>query len=103
MKKAYDLAVPNIRLPNTDTVTGVVILSWCEFGQNSDSGQWAFAGLAMRSSQDQGSHKNEEKMYEDHSHFIRNKLLFWNTVITDRLLALSTGRPCTVSSAAYVV
>jgi hypothetical protein len=97
MKKAYDLAVPNIRLPNTDTVTALLLLSWCEFGQNSDSGQWAFAGLAMRSSQDQGFHHNAEDMYEDHAHFVRNKLLFWGTVITDRLLAFSTGRPCTVS------
>jgi hypothetical protein len=97
MKKAYDLTVPNIRLPNTDSVTALLLMSWCEFGQNSESGQWGFSGLAMRMSQDQGFHKNTDVMYEDHAHFVRNKLLFWSTVITDRLLAFSTGRPCSVS------
>ncbi len=74
VKKAYELVVPNIRLPNTDLVTALLILSWCEFGQNSDSGQWGFSDLAMRMSQDQGFHRNEEIMYEDQAHFVRNKV-----------------------------
>lgn len=34
------LLVPALRLPGTDAVTSLLLLSQCEFGQNSESGYW---------------------------------------------------------------
>lgn len=45
---------------------------------------------------DLGFFTNTDEMYEDYSHFVRTKNLAWSLFVTDRLLALSTGRPCTV-------
>lgn len=38
--KAMQLLVPAIRLPTTDAITSLLLLSQCEFGQNSESGYW---------------------------------------------------------------
>jgi hypothetical protein len=38
--KAMQLLVPALRLPTTDAVTSLLLLSQCEFGQNSESGYW---------------------------------------------------------------
>ena len=45
---------------------------------------------------DLGFFSNTDEMYEDYAHFVRTKNLLWSLFMTDRLLALSTGRPCTV-------
>jgi hypothetical protein len=56
-----------------------------------------YAGLAIRMAEDIGIHKNIEAIYyEDPGHRIRARLLFWSLFLTDRLLAWSTGRQCTV-------
>lgn len=39
-EKAMQLLVPALRLPGTDAVTSLLLLSQCEFGQNSESGHW---------------------------------------------------------------
>lgn len=54
-----------------------------------------FLGSDLRSI-DLGFFKDSEEMYEDHSHFVRNSKLAWNIFLFDRLLALSTGRPCLI-------
>jgi len=55
-----------------------------------------FSGLAIRMAVDLGFFSNTDEMYEDYAHFVRTKNLLWSLFMTDRLLALSTGRPCTV-------
>jgi hypothetical protein len=46
-----------------------------------------------------GSEKDAPlELYEDKDHYTRNKLLFWSLFVQDRLLSLSTGRLCTVST-----
>jgi hypothetical protein len=40
MKKAAELLVPLLSLPTTDGVTGLLVLAWVQYGQNSESGFW---------------------------------------------------------------
>jgi hypothetical protein len=123
LAKAHELVVPLLRMPTTDGVTGLLLLAWAEHGQNSESGFWVrlnslssfcsnqrahaltcrswhplqqFSGLAIRMAVDLGFFSNTDEMYEDYAHFVRTKNLLWSLFMTDRLLALSTGRPCTV-------
>ncbi|KAJ9119052.1 hypothetical protein QFC22_003543 [Naganishia vaughanmartiniae] len=95
-EKAMQLLVPALRLPTTDAVTSLLLLSQCEFGQNSESGYWHLMGLAIRMAEHLGSYKDAPEIFEDKDHYTRNKLLFWSLFVQDRLLSLSTGRLCTI-------
>ncbi|KAJ9105963.1 hypothetical protein QFC19_003298 [Naganishia cerealis] len=95
-EKAMQLLVPALRLPTTDAVTSLLLLSQCEFGQNSESGYWHLMGLAIRMAEHLGSYKDAPEIFEDKDHYTRNKLLFWSLFVQDRLLSLSTGRICTI-------
>ncbi|KAK0447392.1 fungal-specific transcription factor domain-containing protein [Desarmillaria tabescens] len=94
--KAQELIIPLLHLPTTDVVTGLLLLSWANFGQNSESGLWQYSGIAIRMALDLGLHEISE-IYESLAHVVRTRLLFWNLFITDRILAFSTGRPPSIS------
>ncbi|GHJ88959.1 hypothetical protein NliqN6_5361 [Naganishia liquefaciens] len=94
--KAMELLVPALRLPTTDAITSLLLLSQCEFGQNSESGYWHVLGLAIRMAEHMGSYKDAPEIFEDKDHYTRNKLLLWSLFVQDRLLSLSTGRLCTI-------
>ncbi|KAK7036707.1 hypothetical protein VNI00_011372 [Paramarasmius palmivorus] len=95
--KAQELIIPLLHLPTTDVVTGLLLLAWANYGQNSDSGLnipvWPL-----------GWHLTSDYMklviseiYESLAHVVRTRLLFWSLFITDRILAFSTGRPPSIS------
>ncbi|KAL0572139.1 hypothetical protein V5O48_009817 [Marasmius crinis-equi] len=94
--KAQELIIPLLHLPTTDVVTGLLLLAWANYGQNSDSGLWQYSGMAIRMALDLGLHEVSE-IYETLAHVVRTRLLFWSLFITDRILAFSTGRPPSIS------
>ncbi|EIM87625.1 uncharacterized protein STEHIDRAFT_168323 [Stereum hirsutum FP-91666 SS1] len=91
---AWTLAMPLMRLPSRDIAAGLLLLSWAEFGENSESGLWNFAGLGMRMAIDLGLHKTTEDVDGD---VCDGNLLFWSLYIMDRLLSLGTGRTVTIT------
>jgi hypothetical protein len=93
--KAQELFVPLLHLPSSDVTTGLIMLAWANFGQNSESGLWQYTGIAIRMAIDLGIHEVSE-IYESPAHMIRSRLLFWTLFITDRFLAFSTGRPSSI-------
>ncbi|KAK1222253.1 hypothetical protein PQX77_014886 [Marasmius sp. AFHP31] len=94
--KAQELIIPLLHLPTTDVVTGLLLLAWANYGQNSDSGLWQYSGMAIRMALDLGLHEVSE-IYETLAHVVRTRLLFWSLFVTDRILAFSTGRPPSIS------
>ncbi|KAK7053001.1 hypothetical protein VNI00_004322 [Paramarasmius palmivorus] len=93
---AWRLALPLLRLPSTDVVAGLLLLSWAEFGENSESGLWNFSGLAIRMALDLGLHKFVETPSTQTDDVCCGKLLFWCLFIMDRILAFGTGRGVTI-------
>ncbi|EIW70119.1 hypothetical protein TREMEDRAFT_29634 [Tremella mesenterica DSM 1558] len=93
--KAQELIIPLLHLPTYDVTTGLLLLSWANFGQNSESGLWQFSGMAARMSEDLGIHENSE-IYESPAHVVRTRLLFWSLFVTDRIVAFATGRPASI-------
>ncbi|KAJ6590571.1 fungal-specific transcription factor domain-containing protein [Mycena vulgaris] len=111
--KAQELIIPLLHLPTTDCVTGLLLLAWANYGQNSESGLWQYSGMAIRMALDLGLHEISE-IYESEAHVVRTRLLFWSLFITvsahalslaapltrphqDRILAFSNGRPPSIS------
>ncbi|KAJ7736742.1 fungal-specific transcription factor domain-containing protein [Mycena maculata] len=94
--KAQELIIPLLHLPTTDCVTGLLLLAWANYGQNSESGLWQYSGMAIRMALDLGLHQISE-IYESEAHLVRTRLLFWSLFITDRILAFSNGRPPSIS------
>lgn len=90
--KAQELIIPLLHLPTTDVVTGLLLLAWANYGQNSESGLWQYSGMAFRMAADLGIHEVSE-IYETAAHVVRTRLLFWSLFVTDRILSFSTGRP----------
>ncbi|OZJ04492.1 hypothetical protein BZG36_02667 [Bifiguratus adelaidae] len=93
--KAQLLAVDLLHLPTHDVVTGLLLLAWAHYGQNSESGFWQYSGIAIRMAIDLGLHKNSE-LYESPAHVVRTRLLFWSLFITDRVLSFVTGRVASI-------
>ncbi len=94
--KAQELIVPLLHLPASDVETGLLLLAWACYGQNSESGQWQYSGMAIRMAIDLGHHEVSD-LYESPAHVIRTKLLFWSLFITDRIVAFAIGRPASIA------
>ena len=93
--KAQELIIPLVHLPTTEVTTGLLMLAWANYGQNSESGLWQYSGMSIRMGIDIGIHENSE-VYESPAHVIRTRHLFWTLFITDRVVAFSTGRPASI-------
>lgn len=93
--KAQELLVPLVHLPTTEATTGLLMLAWANYGQNSESGLWQYSGMSIRMGIDIGIHENSE-VYESPAHVIRTRHLFWTLFITDRVVAFATGRPASI-------
>lgn len=89
--KAQELATPLIHLPATETLTGLLFLSWAYYGQNSESGLWQYSGMAFRMAIDIGINEVIE-IYDSPAHMIRCRHLWWSLFVVDRVIAFSTGR-----------
>ncbi|TIC36372.1 hypothetical protein E3Q08_04330 [Wallemia mellicola] len=98
MQQANSLLIELLRLPTTDTVSGLLLLSYCEFGQNSESGLWQFSGMAIRMAFDLGlQNSTDDSLFESPEEARRARLLFWTLFVMDRVLAFGTGRPSSMS------
>ena len=93
--KAQELIIPLLHLPTYDVVTGLLLLAWANFGQNSESGLWQYSGMAFRMAIDLGVHEVSE-IYESQAHLVRTRLLFWSLFVADRIIAFATGRPASI-------
>ncbi|KAF9040283.1 hypothetical protein BDZ89DRAFT_1060712 [Hymenopellis radicata] len=94
---AWTLVPPLLRLPSMDVVGGLLLLSWAEFGENSESGLWNFTGLAIRMALDLGLHTGELESETSDDDVCEGKLLFWCCFLMDRVLAFGTGRSVTIA------
>jgi hypothetical protein len=81
MTRAQELLIPLLHLPTHDVVTGLLLLAWAAYGQNSESGLWQFSGMAIRMAIDLGLHELQE-VYESAAHVKRTRLLLWSLFIT---------------------
>ncbi|TIB34834.1 hypothetical protein E3P86_02773 [Wallemia ichthyophaga] len=98
IQQANTLLIELLRLPTTDTVAGLLLLSYCEFGQNSESGLWQFSGMAIRMAFDLGLHNSTvDALFESPDEARRARLLFWTLFVMDRVLSFGTGRPSSMS------
>ncbi|KIY44665.1 hypothetical protein FISHEDRAFT_67380 [Fistulina hepatica ATCC 64428] len=103
--RAQELIIPLLHLPTTDSVTGLLLLAWANYGQNSESGLWTIhqisSRMAIRMALDLGLHEAgilfNSEIYESAAHVVRTRLLFWSLFVTDRILSFSTGRPVSIS------
>ncbi|KAG7452007.1 uncharacterized protein BT62DRAFT_926217 [Guyanagaster necrorhizus] len=95
IEAAWSLVPPLLRLPSTDVVGGLILLSWAEFGESSESGLWNFSGLAIRMAVDIGLHKTDIESPDDED-VCDGKILFWCLFVMDRVLAFGTGRSVTI-------
>ncbi|KAG6902386.1 hypothetical protein C0995_000591 [Termitomyces sp. Mi166 len=112
---SQEMIIVLIHLPTTDVVTGLLLLAWATYGQNSESGLWQYSGMAIRMAMDLGLHEVtnvclnnlNRRLNDDHlhqvfepylskAHVTRARLLFWSLFVTDRILAFTTGRPPTI-------
>ena len=93
--KAQELIVPLLHIPTNDVATGLLLLAWASFGQNSESGLWQYSGMAIRMAIDLGIFEVSE-IYESAAHVVRTRLLFWSLFVTDRIVAFSAGRPASI-------
>ncbi|SPO49142.1 uncharacterized protein PSANT_06833 [Moesziomyces antarcticus] len=98
-ERAKSYMMSSITLPSVTTVATLVLLAWHEFGVNSDSGLWMFAGMAIRMSIDLGLHRRAKNNWftaaprADANDLIQPQPLFWCVFILDRTLSIGTGRP----------
>ncbi|GAC71199.1 hypothetical protein PANT_1d00044 [Moesziomyces antarcticus T-34] len=98
-ERAKSYMMSSITLPSVTTVATLVLLAWHEFGVNSDSGLWMFAGMAIRMSIDLGLHRRAKNNWfaaaprADAGDLIQPQPLFWCVFILDRTLSIGTGRP----------
>lgn len=99
-EKAKSYMMSSITLPSVTTVATLVLLAWHEFGVNSDSGLWMFAGMALRMSIDLGLHRKAKKNWfaalpaaDPTGELIEPQQLFWCVFNLDRTLSIGTGRP----------
>lgn len=82
MQQANTLLIELLRLPTTDTVAGLLLLSYCEFGQNSESGLWQFSGMAIRMAFDLGlQNSTDDSLFESPEEARRARLLFWTLFV----------------------
>lgn len=95
IEQAQNLIIPLLHLPAYDTITGLHLLAWASYGLDSESGLWQFASMAYRMATDLGIHENSE-IFETPAHVVRTRLLFWGLLVTDRIIAIGTGRRTTI-------
>ncbi|KAG5721563.1 hypothetical protein E4T56_gene13052 [Termitomyces sp. T112] len=93
--KAQEMIIVLVHLPTTDVVTGLLLLAWASYGQNSEGGLWQYSGMAIRMAMDLGLYEVFEPCLSE-AHVTRARLLFWSLFVTDRILAFKTGRPPTI-------
>ncbi|KAL8821163.1 MAG: hypothetical protein Q9223_000763 [Gallowayella weberi] len=57
LERAKSLLIPLLGIPSCDVIAGMVLLSFAEFGNNSEAGMWMFTGMALRMAQEIGLHR----------------------------------------------
>ncbi|KAL8641282.1 MAG: hypothetical protein Q9228_001886 [Teloschistes exilis] len=57
LERAKGLLLPLLGIPSCDVISGMVLLSLAEFGNNSEAGMWMFTGMALRMAQEIGLHR----------------------------------------------
>ncbi|KAI4195178.1 MAG: hypothetical protein LQ350_007352 [Teloschistes chrysophthalmus] len=57
LERAKGLLLPLLGIPSCDVISGLVLLSLAEFGNNSEAGMWMFTGMALRMAQEIGLHR----------------------------------------------
>ncbi|KAJ7512876.1 fungal-specific transcription factor domain-containing protein [Mycena galericulata] len=98
----YDLAVValNISIPlNVDTIPAVQTLHLMALyflstrGESGGDSAWQLLGMAMRSIQAQGCHRDGSRWGLPHRELEERRRVFWETHIYDRLQSFTFGRP----------
>ncbi|EFP86484.2 uncharacterized protein PGTG_12440 [Puccinia graminis f. sp. tritici CRL 75-36-700-3] len=107
-RRAKLLCLPHLSLPSLDTTFTLLLLAYCEFGREKDSGLWMWSGLAFRMATDLGLHKSSSAIQEpssvssptatswDQSEAGLRQRIFWSCYHLDRLISSGTGRVATL-------
>ncbi|WAQ88385.1 hypothetical protein PtA15_9A512 [Puccinia triticina] len=110
-RRAKLLCLPHLSLPSLDTTFTLLLLAYCEFGREKDSGLWMWSGLAFRMATDLGLHKSSSALqgYQepssssspagtswDQSEAGLRQQIFWCCYHLDRLISSGTGRVVTL-------
>ncbi|KAH9448133.1 hypothetical protein Pst134EB_022119 [Puccinia striiformis f. sp. tritici] len=110
-RRAKLLCLPHLSLPSLDTTFTLLLLAYCEFGREKDSGLWMWSGLAFRMAIDLGLHKSSSAIQGlqepspssspngtswDQSEAALRQQIFWCCYHLDRLISSGTGRVATL-------
>lgn len=57
LQHAKALVMPALDLPSVDTASGLLMLSYADFGDNNEAGLWMYTGMALRMAQELGLHR----------------------------------------------
>lgn len=110
--RAKLLCLPHLSLPSLDTTLTLLLLAYCEFAREKDSGLWMWSGLAFRMATDLGLHKSPSAIqglqeslssssspnvssWDDSEAELRQRI-FWSCYHLDRLISSGTGRVATL-------
>lgn len=89
---AKRLILPHLASPSIEIVYTLLLIAYCEFADDRDSGLWAWSGMAIRMCYDLGLHTAQNQETGDGF----QKKVFWAVVCLDRLISCGTGRNATI-------
>jgi Fungal specific transcription factor domain/Fungal Zn(2)-Cys(6) binuclear cluster domain len=89
---AKRLILPHLASPSIEVVYTLLLIAYCEFADDRDSGLWAWSGMAIRMCYDLGLHTAQNQHSGDDFH----QKVFWAVVCLDRLISCGTGRNATI-------
>lgn len=100
--RAKQLVMPLLGYPSPNTVAGLLLLAYHQFGLNDESSLWMYSGMALRMAVDLGLHLELERAALGKAATF-GKLLWWSCFMLDRTLSLGTGRPLTIKDSDITV
>lgn len=94
--RAKGLLASMLAVPSRDTVVALVLMAHVGFGNDSESEEWMFTGMAVRMAIDLGLHLepadyNQIEVEEQRL----DCLAFWSVLLMDYALSFGTGRQTT--------
>ncbi|CAN6656532.1 hypothetical protein TRVA0_029S00496 [Trichomonascus vanleenenianus] len=97
LEAAKRLVIPHLASPSVEIVFTLLLIAYGEFGEDRDSGLWAWSGMAIRMCYDLGLHKASKKPEgEGAENEAFSKRVFWSVVCLDRIICCGTGRTATI-------
>ncbi|BEI95017.1 uncharacterized protein CcaverHIS019_0705980 [Cutaneotrichosporon cavernicola] len=84
-----------LAVPSRETVLALVLMAHVGFGNDSESEEWMFTGMAVRMAIDLGQHLEPPHDPEREEEERLDRLTFWSVLLLDYALCFGTGRTTT--------